>query len=95
MADLARVAQLLQELGILPPEQPAPPPPAYMSVAEFAERLECTPATVHRMIGDGMPALRPRPRLIRIPVIEADEWIRQRTKRPASGRTCAQRGAMQ
>ena len=53
-----------------------PPTAEYLTVAELAARLAVQPQkTVRRMLADGMPHERPRPRLIRIPVARAESWI--------------------
>jgi excisionase family DNA binding protein len=71
------------ELAKAPPETPPPPPPAsvpaFMTVEEYAKRIRVTPATVRRMVREeNLPHVRPRPRLIRIRVTEADGWIAAR-----------------
>ena len=76
--------------------QPAPLPPSppeYLSVADFAARLQVTPRAVRAMLKDGMPYLRPRPRLIRIPVAGATAWIADRTKTAGAVETEARRRA--
>ncbi len=53
--------------------------PTFLTVAEFAERLHVGEKTVRRMVSDGMPHERPRPRLIRIPLAKAEAWIAAQT----------------
>ena len=54
--------------------------PAFLSVADFAARIEATEKSVRQMIADGMPSVRPRPRLTRIPVAKAETWMAERSR---------------
>lgn len=71
------------ELARLPSESNTPPPssaPAYMTVEEYARRIRVRPSTVRRMVREeNLPHVRPRPRLIRIRVRDADQWVAART----------------
>jgi hypothetical protein len=58
-------------------EAPAPEP-KFLSVESFAVRCDLTERAVRALIRAGMPVVRPRPRLTRIPVAEAEAWIRAR-----------------
>jgi len=66
-------------------QQPEPTAPAseaepeYLTVAEFAARLRVTERVVRQMIADGMPCVRPRPRLTRIVVAKAKAWMAARS----------------
>lgn len=84
-AQLEAFFALAAELATLPAEAPeAPiPPPAYMTPIEFARHVRLAPATIRRMAGEGMPHTRPRRRLIRIKVAEAEAWIAARSATPA------------
>lgn len=83
-------------------QQPPAPPvsqeqePEYLSVAAFAARFSFTEAVVRQMCHEGMPHVRPRPRLIRIPVKEALEWLAKPRPDQAEaarlGRAAARRG---
>jgi hypothetical protein len=83
-------------------QQPAPPivanerEPEYLSVADFAARCSFTEAAVRKLCQEGMPHMRPRPRLIRIPVAKALEWLAARRTDNAEaarlGRVAARRG---
>ena len=94
MADLQRVAELLQELGILPAEQPPAPVQTYMTCEEYGERIRVSAPTVRELVKRGLPHVRLTSRAIRVKVDDADKWLEER-QRPASGRTCAAKGAMQ
>ena len=72
---------LLAALRAPPLPPPAPHAPDFLTVAEFAERRSVSEKTVRRMIADGLPHERPRPRLIRIPVTKAEAWIAGQTAR--------------
>ncbi|HMY16573.1 MAG TPA: excisionase family DNA-binding protein [Polyangium sp.] len=53
--------------------------PTFMTVEEYARRIRVQPATVRRMVREeNLPHVRPRPRLIRIRVHEADQWVASR-----------------
>lgn len=76
--------QLLEQLLVLAkadaaPRPIAPPVPEYLTIADFAARLAITPKAVRALIRDGMPSVRPRPRLTRIPVARAEAWIAERS----------------
>jgi excisionase family DNA binding protein len=72
-------------------EPPPPPPPTFMTCEEYAERIRSTAPTVREMIRQGLPHVRPRPRMLRVKVAEADAWLEERSRRP-SGRTAAHKG---
>jgi len=73
------------------------PAPEYMTVEEYAARIRVTPATVRRMVREeNLPHVRPRRRLIRIKVNEADRWIADRNSGTLARRSAiihARRGA--
>lgn len=88
------------ELSRLPITTVPPPPapaPEYMTVEEYAARIRVTPATVRRMVREeNLPHVRPRRRLIRIKVNEADRWIADRNSGTLARRSAiihARRGA--
>lgn len=89
---LQHIAELASPRAVLPvADEPVAP---YMSVFEFAQRWRVTPETVRRWVRSGMPCRRPRPRLIRIPVAEAEGWLEERPRQPsASGKIAARKGA--
>jgi len=64
------------------PSDTIPPPssvPIFMTVEEYARRIRVRPATVRRMVREeNLPHVRPRPRLIRIRVRDADQWVASR-----------------
>lgn len=95
--DLAPVVALLEGLlhvvrAAAPPPEPTTEPPPYESIAGFAARLDVSEKTVRRMIVEGMPHKRPRPRTVRIPVADAEAWIAGQTER--GGIAMAQRRAV-
>jgi hypothetical protein len=53
--------------------------PEYLSVADFAARLGVTERAVRQMVAEGMPHVRPRPRLTRIVVAQAVAWMAARS----------------
>jgi excisionase family DNA binding protein len=69
-----------------------------MTVEEYAARIRVQPATVRRMVREeNLPHVRPRPRLIRIKVREADQWVAARASGALARRRAvveAQKGAM-
>jgi len=71
------------EIAKLPASTIPPPPsalPTFMTVDEYARRIRVQPATVRRMVREeNLPHVRPRPRLIRIRVREADQWVAARS----------------
>ena len=83
------------ELAKLHTESTSPPPsssPLFMTVEEYAARIRVQPATVRRMVRDeNLPHVRPRPRLIRIKVREADQWVAAR----ASGALARRRAVVE
>lgn len=85
------LAELEAELAALPPDPPTAAL-AYMTVPQYAAYLQVSTRTVQRLLTDGLPIVRPRPRLIRIPVIVADAWM---TARSRSATVAAVRGAIQ
>jgi excisionase family DNA binding protein len=98
------VLQMLEELfasakQASPPAAPPTPPVEYMTVAEFAARIGTSEGTVREFCKEGMPHLRPRPRLTRIHVAQAEEWLRARAatvyvaEAARLGRAAARRGA--
>lgn len=76
----ALIAALQEELAQLPPEPPpAPAPtPAYMTPEEFSRHVRLTPGTIRQMAREGLPHVRPRKRVIRIKVAEAEAWMARR-----------------
>lgn len=81
-AQLEAMRALIEdELAKLPPDtnQPATSVPMFMTVEEYALRIRVRPATVRRMVREeNLPHVRPRPRLIRIRVQDADQWVASR-----------------
>lgn len=71
------LSALTAELAALPPDPPAAPvrPSAFMTAAAYAEHLQISPRTLRRLIKEGLPVVRPRPKLIRIPVADATAWM--------------------
>jgi hypothetical protein len=59
---------------------PAPSVPPFLSVADFAVRIGVTEKVVRQMIADGMPHVRPRPRLTRVAVPQAEAWMAERSQ---------------
>jgi excisionase family DNA binding protein len=90
----AAVAVLEAELAALPLEPPTPPAAtaAYMTLAEYAKHLRVSPRTLRRLIGEGLPVVRPRPRLVRIQVAAASEWMASRSR---SATVAARQGSIQ
>lgn len=86
-------ASIDEQLRSMEPVATPQPAPAYMSVSEYAERVGVCEQTVRRMIGEGLPHARPRPRVIRIRVTDADAWIDSRSA--GSGRVGARKGSLQ
>jgi len=80
-------AELMAELQA--GEQPEGPPPPWLSIDGFAERIGVHPNTVRRMIADKMPHERVRKRIIRIPVAKAEAWIREQSARLAAERAAS------
>lgn len=98
MADATRVLELLRALLVEEERPAAPPAPAFMSCEEYAERIRSTAATVRELCREGMPHARPRPRMIRIKVAEADAWLEERSAKPRRApppRAAAQTGCLQ
>jgi|HubBroStandDraft_6_1064221.scaffolds.fasta_scaffold268246_3 excisionase family DNA binding protein len=83
-----QITQLSAELVIELEGQSAPPPasgrePAWLSIDDFAARLDVSSKTIRRMMGDGMPYERVRRRKVRIPVAPAERWITAAAERAA------------
>jgi hypothetical protein len=57
----------------------APDVPPFLSVTDFAVRIGVTEKAVRQMIADGMPHVRPRPRLTRVAVPQAERWMAERS----------------
>jgi excisionase family DNA binding protein len=77
--------------------EPAPTLPAipeWMTVDQYAARINASPRTVRKMVHDGLPHARPRPRLIRIRVVEADQWIQTTTRKRPNGTIAARKGKL-
>ena len=72
-----RSAELVELLagGDASPSNDAPP---YLSIDGFAQRFQVSEKTVRRMMHEGLPFERPRKRAVRIPVAEAEAWIKAR-----------------
>jgi excisionase family DNA binding protein len=79
------------ELAKLPPDSVRPAPePEFMTVEEYAARIRVTPATVRRMVREeNLPHVRPRRRLIRIKVTDADQWIEAQASGSLARRSAA------
>lgn len=81
-AQLEAMRALIEaEIAKLPPDTIPPPSsvPTFMTVEEYARRIRVRPATVRRMVREeNLPHVRPRPRLIRIRVRDADQWVASR-----------------
>jgi excisionase family DNA binding protein len=73
---------------------PAPTVPEWLNVEQYAARIGASPRTVYKMIRDGLPHVRPRARLIRIKVADADRWIQETTRTRPSGRVAARKGKL-
>lgn len=87
-------ASIAAELATLPAPAAEPARPLYLSPGAFADELGVHPSTVRRMLGEGLPHLRPRPRLIRIPVADARRWMEARAARSLPA-VAAHRGELQ
>lgn len=90
---VAVVALLAAELASMPPVEPPPAPVAYvyMTVPQYAAHIQVSTRTCRRLLADGLPAVRPRPRMVRIPVAAADAWLAARAR---SATVAAVQGAM-
>ena len=49
-------------------------------MSTFAVRVGVTDMAVRQMIADGMPHVRPRPRLTRVAVPQAEAWMAERSR---------------
>ena len=79
-----QVVSLLEALleAVRSPAPAAVPSPGglqYETVSDFASRLGVSEKTVRRMLASGLPHERPRPRLIRIPVMRAQKWLAEQS----------------
>jgi excisionase family DNA binding protein len=92
-AQLEAMRALIEdEIAKLPPETIPPPAsvPTFMTVEEYARRIRVRPATVRRMVREeNLPHVRPRPRLIRIRVHDADQWVASRESGALARRSAA------
>jgi len=57
-----------------------------LRVNEFGARYGVAEVTVWRWVADGLPYLKLSPRHTRIPVVEADAWVKQRFSRKRNRR---------
>ncbi len=64
----------------------APKEPEFMTVAEFAQRLDVCERTVRNFIKAGMPHVRPSLRIVRIRVEAAERWLVEQTGRGSAAR---------
>ena len=90
----ATIAELKAELEAIPPDPPQNPNarPVLMTAAEYAAHLRISRRTLRRLIDDGLPILRPRPKLIRVVVADAAAWMARRER---SARVSATKGSIQ
>jgi hypothetical protein len=95
----ATIAALQAQLAALPAETstatPANDVPEFMTAEEYAARIKVQPATVRKMVGEGLPHVRPRARLIRVRVFAADAWLEARVDAARRGRAAARKGSVQ
>jgi len=81
MSEVVRLLESLLSLAKDEATTPAPAPqPVYLTIQEFAKRLGVTTKAVRGMLRDGMPHIRPRPRMIRIPIEKAEQWCQACTR---------------
>lgn len=92
---LALKALIEKQLAALPEPTPVQETPAFLSPAEFANRLGIAESTVRRLMAEGLPYLRPRPKLVRIDVAKAEAWLETRSTEPRSAAVDARRGMLQ
>jgi hypothetical protein len=70
--------------------------PMFLTAFDFGERVHMTADTVRELCAEGMPHVRPRRRLIRVKVAEAEAWLEKRsvgtTKAAEMGKIAARKG---